>query len=247
MFRFDDKNIGTLVMEDCFKLLPRIKENSIDLILTDPPYNLMGDGFGVTGTTSKNGKRATIQETWGNDFNDNYTKEEFKKFLQTLEKEFYRILRPGGSLIIFYSRQNIETIKIFRKRLIYKHKIYFIKTNPPPAMHKRNYRSATEEAVWFIKKQKKDQKFVFNFNEQKEITSIHYGTNQKDTKHPTEKRRWMIEPLILRHSNEGEIVADFFAGSGTTLYYAKMHNRRYLGCEMNKKFYDMAKKRLQTI
>lgn len=64
--------------------------------------------------------------------------------------------------------------------------------------------------------------------------------------HPTAKPVALMEVLIRQSSNEGDIVLDPFAGSGSTLIAAKRLNRRYIGFEIDKRYYDMAVKRLGT-
>ena len=62
--------------------------------------------------------------------------------------------------------------------------------------------------------------------------------------HPTEKSHGLLQELILDNSNEGDIVFDPCAGSGAHLLVAKENNRRYLGCELNTEWYEVALKRL---
>lgn len=66
----------------------------------------------------------------------------------------------------------------------------------------------------------------------------------KKTDHPTEKYEWMIKPLIKVYSNKGDLIGDFFCGSGTTCVISKKLGRKYIGIEKNKEFYKMSKKRL---
>ena len=68
----------------------------------------------------------------------------------------------------------------------------------------------------------------------------------KITDHPTEKYEWMIKPLILRHSKEGDLIADFFYGSGTIPAIAKKFKRKYFGCELRKDYFEMGKKRIEA-
>ena len=69
---------------------------------------------------------------------------------------------------------------------------------------------------------------------------------RKDTKHPTEKYSWMIEPLIKNHSKPGDVVLDAFAGSATTLVVAKKHARNAIGFERDERFFQMAKTRIEA-
>ena len=62
--------------------------------------------------------------------------------------------------------------------------------------------------------------------------------------HPTQKPLALIEELIIKHSNEGDLVLDCFAGSGTCALAAYNQKRNFIGCEINKEYYDKAIQRL---
>ena len=66
----------------------------------------------------------------------------------------------------------------------------------------------------------------------------------KERKHPTQKPVALAEYLIKTYSNEGDTVLDFTMGSGTTGVAAKNTSRRFIGCEMNKDYFDIAVERL---
>lgn len=73
------------------------------------------------------------------------------------------------------------------------------------------------------------------------------GNHNKMTSHPTEKPLSLIENLVLNSSKEGETVLDCFMGGGTTARACKMHNRNFIGYEINKDFYEEAKKSLKSL
>jgi site-specific DNA-methyltransferase (adenine-specific) len=67
---------------------------------------------------------------------------------------------------------------------------------------------------------------------------VHYG------KHPTQKPEDLLERVILASTNEGDLVLDPFMGSGTTGVVSVRHKRRFIGIEKERRFYEIAKKRL---
>ena len=75
-----------------------------------------------------------------------------------------------------------------------------------------------------------------------EISTIQSWNEKLD--YPTQKPEALLERIIKISSNENSVVADFFAGSGTTCAVAKKLNRYYIGCDINKKAIDITKKRL---
>ena len=229
-----------ILFGDCFKIMPTLPEESIDLILTDPPYNIANKNK----LTKVSGEITSNKEAWGNDFLDNYTDMQFLQFMQDCSDNFYRLLKPGGSVIIFYDRGKPFFLKPFYDKFTLKNVFAFVKQNPIPHFRKNNYRSGYEQAMWFSKGTPK----TFNFINQYEMINVFVGNiGQKETSHPTEKPNWMIKPLILRHSDPGQVIMDPFSGSGTICKYAKYFDREYIGIEKEKEFYDMSVKRVNGI
>jgi site-specific DNA-methyltransferase (adenine-specific) len=68
----------------------------------------------------------------------------------------------------------------------------------------------------------------------------------EDLGHPTQKPLSLIENIILHSSNEGDLIGDFFCGSGTTLVACKKLKRKWFGCDNNKEYYDLSKNRLNS-
>ena len=90
--------------------------------------------------------------------------------------------------------------------------------------------------LWFKKKGAK-----FNARCKKNVFTFPCGRSKL---HPTEKNHKLLEELILDNSNEGDIIFDPCSGSGSHLYVAKNNNRRYLGCELQKEWFDKSVERL---
>lgn len=223
--------------------LATIPSNFVDLVLTDPPYGI-ADSSKIT---KIKGQVVSTEEAWGTDFKDSWdTIEHYYAWLKPFIAEFVRVLKDSGSLILFLDRKYTGlVIRSLEKDfdLNFKNKIYFRKKNPVPSIRKNNYRSTIEEAVWFSK----GKQYTFNFGAQAEMVQFYEGSiGRKQTQHPTEKYRWMIEPLIKNHSKPGHVVLDTFAGSGTTLAVASKHGCHAIGFEKEQRFYEMAKARIQA-
>ena len=223
--------------------LANIKDNFVDLVLTDPPYGIANNSK----LTKVGNKIVSTTDAWGNDFQDQWkTIDEYYEWLKPFIAEFVRVLKDNGSMILFLDRKYTGLIVHYLERdfdLNFKNKMYFKKKNPLPGIRKINYRSTIEECVWFTK----SKQYTFNFGEQKDMTQVYEGPiGRKKTKHPTEKYSWMLLPIILNHSNEGDVVLDAFAGSATTLVLAKQNNRHAIGFEKSEKFFEMAKQRCMT-
>lgn len=218
-----------------------LPSNSIDAIITDPPYNIAG----TAPITKVGNKLMNTKKAWGEQFDDAMDKETYADFMEKFSAIAYRVLKPGGTLITFYDRNNPQTLSPFYARFKFKNMLAFIKNNPVPHPE-GNYRSGFEMAVWFVKD---GGKMTFNYLNQETMINVFYGNigSEKETAHPTEKYQWMIEPLIIRHTNPDDVVLDPFMGSGTTPYVAKRWQRRYIGFEIVPRFYDIAVKRLEKV
>lgn len=233
----------TLKNECSLKAMKSIKDNSIDLVLTDPPYNIGSKKK----FTKKGGKLVSTAEAWGNDFKDEWNNfEEYWAFLKPFIIEMKRVVKDTGNIVLFLDRKYTGHIVYLIEKelnLQFKNKLYFEKSNPTPSRFKRNFLSSVEEAVWF-RKPNKDKKVLntFNFGKHSEMAQVHRGAagNLKKTLHPCEKYEWMLEPLIKALSNEGDTILDPFAGSGAVLRMARKMNRKSIGFEKSKTFYKMA-------
>lgn len=110
------------------------------------------------------------------------------------------------------------------------------KTNPSPMNGQHIYLSGIENAVWFKKR-------GGTFNAHCKNTVFAYPCGRSKL-HPTEKNHDLIKELILDNSNEGDIIFDPCAGSGSHLLVAKENNRKWLGMELSNKYFAVASEKL---
>ena len=262
--------------DDGINFLSTIENNSIDLVLTDPPYITssetgMGNLHKQIQENKANGKEFVKSEEDWDKVKDKFIgkkkmteetmKQNFMKFgtifgakysVQTeygewdtsftMEKldefigEYYKKLRKGGTMIIFFDIWKITPLK----DLMEKHKfkqirfIEWIKTNPQPLNSKINYLTNSREIALLGVKGGKP---TFNSKYDNAIYSYPIQGGKKRF-HPTQKSLLLFEDLIKKHSNEGDLVLDTFLGSGTTAIACKNTNRRFKGCEVSKEYYD---------
>ena len=126
---------------------------------------------------------------------------------------------------------------------------------------KVSYLSSFEKIYWCTKPNVKSKDITFNFKEQKTMhnfiatvdengincciqTPICMGKERKEANHPTAKRLDIIKHFIEIHTNENNVVLDPFIGSGTTAIACINTNRNYIGFELNKDYYEIAKNRI---
>lgn len=227
----------TLMNGDCLELIKQIPSNSVDLILIDPPYEISRPtNFQSGEETGRDTDRFRISMDFG-EWDKNFTG------LEVVIKEGYRILRQGGTMICFYDLWKIETLKNLYDRNKFKQVrfIEWMKTNPVPINSKINYlTNAREVAVSAIK----GSKPTFNSSYDNGLYSYPICAGKERTIHPTQKPLSLITDLVLKHSNEGDVVLDCFMGSGTTGVACKNTNREFIGMELDEKYYKVACERL---
>lgn len=225
--------------KSCFDFLKEIEKDSVNLILIDPPYEISKEtNFQSGEIKGDNTDRFRISMDFG-DWDKNFYG------LEEVFKQGYRILKNGGTFICFYDIWKITKIKEYFDNNKFKQIrfIEWIKTNPVPINSKINYLSnAREIAILGIKKSKP----TFNSSYDNGIYNFPI-CHDKGRFHPTQKPLELIEQLILKHSNKGDVVLDCFSGSGTTGVAALKNEREFWGCEISPEYFEKSKKRLEEI
>ena len=220
------------------ELLQSIPNNSVDLILTDPPYIISRstgmqtykDSLESGGNVNKKyGKKYAMVSEFG-EWDSSFTIDDLKESVD----EFYRILRSGGSCVIFFDLWKIETLRNLLDKFSKHRFIEWIKTNPVPINQYATYLSnAREIAISCVKGGKA------TFHSKYDNGVYKYPIyNGKDRFHPTQKSLPLFEELIKKHSNEGDIVVDPYAGSGTTAVAAINTDRIYICGEPSDEYFQ---------
>ena len=216
---------------DCLELLQSIPDESIDLILTDPPYNIARkNNFQTMG-------RAGIDfGEWDKGFDQ-----------MTWLEEIPRILSRNGSAVIFNDWKNIGEIAKHCEKLglTIKDMLRWEKTNPMPRNRDRRYITDYECAIWLTNK---GAKWKFNRNDAAyQRPEFKYPVVMgADRVHPTQKPVQLLEDIILIHSNCGDIVCDPFMGSGSTGVACMNTGRHFIGIELDDKYFEIAEQRINN-
>ena len=239
-----------LINGDCFIEMQKLIDEGFvfDLILTDPPYNV--SKLNDNRDRSKMGSPIMRRKKPLNyDFGawDNMERREFLDFTKEWYKLCVALLREGGTMISFFSKEDVNYLGWMGKDYGMRTRTIFTwhKTNPVPSFRKVNYLSACEYA-WIGSKG--ESAWTFNFKQQKEMHNFFETPNKSAygvTEHPTEKPVNMIEHLLEIHSNMEDLVLDPFMGSGTTGVACKNLNRDFIGIELDEKYYQMAYDRVK--
>jgi DNA modification methylase len=261
--QIDPKILNKIYTSDYSKLLSKIPNNSIDLVCVDPPYNLKkadwdtfasdqefleftytwikqvapkikpGGGFYIFNTPRNSAHILTYLESLGFSFQnwitwnkkDGFTSTK-KKFLPEQETIIY-VTKPGGEITF-----NADDIRVPYEST---ERIAAAKTKGILKNGKR----------WFPNESGRLCPDVW------QITSERHSNKEngkvKAAVHPTVKPIALMERIIMASSNEGDIVLDIFAGSGSTLVAAKQNKRNFIGCDASDVFVKIARQRLKLI
>jgi len=251
--------INKIYNEDCLVTMSKIEDNSINLIVADPPYGNL------------------IDEEW--DVRNGVTPE--------LLSEFFRILEPSGSCYIFCgigekSNSLLENLNmISHTDFIFKDLITWKKQKGYG--NRKGWLYTREEIIWLTKTKKAfwNEQNQYNLNEKrnykrkigkswyKRFTNVwtdiretlyeDLNADRLDGKwkenfnkkykylHQTIKPISIIERIVNAHTQEGDLVYDPFMGSGTTAIAASKNNRNFIGSEISIDHIELAKSRLRDL
>ena len=208
----------------CIDFLKQIHSNSIDLILIDPPY-------GVSRNTNFKNSKEKGKDTDRFRISMNFGKWDFDfNCLQQTILECYRILK------ITLLNEYMINAKFKQIRFI-----EWVKTNPVPINSKVNYLSNGREIAMIGVKNGKP-----TFHSQYHNGIYKYPICRDSGRfHPTQKPIELIKELITIHSNENDLVLDCFSCSGTTAIACMQTNRKFIGCEIEKEYYEKSVERIE--
>lgn len=232
---------------DCVEGMKNIPDNFIDCIVCDLPYYKV------------------VKDEFDNQWN---SEEEYLNWIEQIVIEYNRILKPGGNIFLFTSRQlNRKICNILdrysfdeKRIIIWARKRGFNNTRghalasgyEPIAFYSKIGGTSTFNNIK-IKPDTKRKEYTDGMLKDgislsdvwTDISALPYNSKEK-TEHPTQKPIKLIERIIQIGTNEGDIVLDNCMGSGTTAVVCQNMNRNYIGFELDKTYYNIAINRLNN-
>lgn len=241
MFQIKDLE-NSIICGDAVKELKKFPNESIDFILTDPPFMISQE---IKIGRSQNYKyKSNILLDFGGWDKQWESMEEYLEWTKVWLKECVRILKPFRHLVFFFDKRKISYVWDYLENLGMKGRspLYWIKTNPVPRGRKVDFMKAVEMALWFTKGAVKHEYFNWQLGQAKDYVMDSIPNNPRY--HPAQKAEKPLEQWIKYLSKPGDIVLDPFCGSGTTLVVAKRLGRKYIGIEIDEKYCKIALNRL---
>ena len=257
--------LNIIINQDCVEGMKSFEDNTVDLIIADPPYNLSKGGEWKWDNSIKlagmGGNWNKVMESW-----DNMSLSEYFAFTITWLTEAQRILKPTGSMWIFGTYHNIGIINVVCQLLNIEiiNEIVWYKRNAFPNLAGRRLTASHETLLWCNKGGKK-REYYFDYeyskngdfeydslkNPGKQMRTVWDISNNKEKreleygKHPTQKPLRILKRIIQLSSKEGDIMLTPFSGAGSECLAAKELGLNYIGYEVEPHYVDIAHKRLQ--
>lgn len=214
---------------DCLELMKDIPDNSIDLIVTDPPYLISCK------TSHRKDKQHDFCTTIANDDN--------KQLIIDCIKECYRVLKDDAAMYMFCSSKTVDVFKpvLENAGFNFKNLIVWVKNNWTAGDLKAQF-GQQYEFIFLLNKGRK----VFNGKRISDVWEFPRVSGKKQL-HQNQKPIELIKKCILKHSDKNDIVLDPFLGSGTTAIACINTNRHYIGFELDEKYFEIAEKRINDM
>jgi len=267
--------IGRIVQADNLEVLQKLEDGSVNLIYIDPPFNtgrlqdrprLRTTRDGGGDRTGFGGQRYRTEVVSSQAFADSF--DDFYSFLGPRLEEMHRVLAPDGSLFLHIDYREVHYCKVLLDSIFGRPSFLneIIWAYDYGARSRKKWSAKHDNILWYAKD---PGSYTFDFEAMERIPYMAPGlvgpekakrgktptdvwwhtivpTNGRErTGYPTQKPLGVLNRLVKVHSRPGDLVADFFAGSGTTGEAAAMNNRRFLLVDSNPDAGRIMKQRLQ--
>ena len=223
-----------IINDDCLNYFPSIEDKSIDLVLTDPPYEI--SQYSTGDIHLPNRKK----------LNNNIAKWDRKFDPALYVEDLLRVLKPNGNMFIFTSYNLIgKWHELLDARFDTFQFFVWHKTNPPPKIYKNGFLNSCELIICLWNKKHK-----WNFTKQTEMHNFFESPicmGKERLAHPTQKPLKILKHLVEIGSNEEDLILDPFAGVGSTEAACKLLNRNCISIKLDPEYCRLAKERIEGL
>jgi len=256
--------IDTVQLKDCIEGMRQVPDNSVDIVIADPPYNASKGNIWKWDNSVKlpgfGGDWSKIMAEW-----DDMPLADYLSFTIAWLKEVKRIVRPTGSIWVHGTFHNIGIINLVMQVLQVEiiNEVVWYKRNSFPNLSKRRLTASHETILWAhtggkkrryffnyeaakmlgkeedsLKESGKQLRTVWNIPNNKEPRELAYG------KHPAQKPLRLLKRMLEISAKPGDVLVAPFAGSGSECVAAKELGIHFLGFESDPTYYSICQQRL---
>jgi len=231
-----------LLQSDCIEGLKGLEDNSVNCIITSPPYNKKGLLGKVTQGNQIWGKFNIDYNTYGDDMPE----EEYQSWMVAFLNECHRVIKPDGSIFFnhkprrYKNRCYLPTDFIQHSNAELYQLIIWDRRNSP------NIRNdvlvpCTEHVYWLCKDKPKVFRDAIAAEYKTEVWII---SPERQGKHPAPFPEQLVRNCIQLTTQEGDLVLDPFMGSGTTARVSQNLKRKWIGFEIDEKYVNITNDRI---
>ena len=258
--------LNRVVCGDVLEHLKTLPDQSVDLVVADPPYNLSQGNkinFNNQGVKGFGGEWNKVMEDW-----DNLPLRDYLDFTFEWIGQIKRVLKPTGSIWVFGTYHNIGVVNLSFQVLGIEiiNEVIWYKRNAFPNLAGRRLTASHETLLWGHTGSEKKREYYFDYQkskdfsdpsdlmkpEGKQMRTVWDIPNNKEArelkygKHPTQKPLSVCKRIISLSSKQGDLVLVPFAGAGSECLAAKELGRNFIGFELDQKYVDIAHERISA-
>lgn len=233
--------LNKIYNEDCMETLSKMDDNSIDLVVTSPPYN---KGAYANGAQCKNWTKLDGGKIAYDTYDDSMSPDEYEDWQKEMISECIRVLKPSGSL--FYNHKDIISDGlIVHPKWVYGfpvREVIIWDRGSGPQISNRYFMPANEYIWWIVK----DPKAVYFDKDKSAFRTNIWRVNVEKNPHPAPFPIKLINSIIASCTPPQSVIYDPFMGSGTTAM-SVLHvggGRKFVGSEISERYVKMANDRI---
>ena len=259
--------LDTIILGDCIEGMSLLPNNSFDLAIADPPYNLSKGGVWKWDSNNKlpgfGGDWQKVMETW-----DDMSLREYFTFSVRWLSEVKRLVKPSGSLWVHGTYHNIGVINVVLQflRIEIINEVIWYKRNSFPNLSGRRLTASHETILWAHTGSVKKRNYLFNYDSAKNTDFLEDRLKEKGKqmrtvwdipnnknpeeikcgKHVTQKPLRLLMRMIQLSAHPSQVCLVPFAGAGSECVAARRCGLHFLAFETKKKYVDIATSRLSN-
>lgn len=228
--------LNKIYCENCLDTMARMEDNSVDFVITSPPYNV--------------GRNNMVEAKYDSKGTDTISESEYTQFLIGAVRELTRV----SKYYVFFNIQMLSANKysiidlLFYCKDVFKERFVWDKSQVAPAIEPGVLNSKFEDVYVFTKLNPHKRKFDRCNFPQGRLNNVINGNNNSSNESSEKHRAGFpiyFPTFFIKHfTNEGEIIYDPFMGSGTTALACIKTNRNFIGSEISQTYVDLARKRI---